>query len=189
MGSRRLKDGAAAEVSIEELAALARAGSRTSFDELVQRLRPGLVAFLARRVPSAAEAEDVAQETFLRAYERLDRYDPARPFPTWLFTIGKTVAANHVEAGTRRAAHEQASAAEPVVPPAPEIAEAADAARANDLWRRAAEVLPAGTYRVLWLRYVQNRSVREIAAEMDRSSVAIKVMLFRARRRLQQEVR
>src|SRR5262245_12096438 len=111
MGSRSREDDAPAEVSTEDLAALARAGSRPSVDEL--RLRPRLVAFLARRVPSAAEAEDVAQETFLRAYERLDRYDPSRPFATWLFTIGKNVAANHALAGTRRAAHEQASAAEP----------------------------------------------------------------------------
>src|ERR1051325_3675924 len=93
-------------VSAEELAVRAREGSRGSFDELVVRLRPRLVAFLARRladppgaaaagVPLAgvvsrfrprllaflprrladpAEAEDVAQETFLRAYDHLDRY-------------------------------------------------------------------------------------------------------------------
>src|SRR5215475_7983995 len=90
------------EVSVEELAVRARAGSRVSFDEIVVRLRPRLVAFLARRLPDAADAEDVAQETFLRAYDHLDRYDPGRPFATWLFAIGKHVATNHAIARTRR---------------------------------------------------------------------------------------
>lgn len=89
-----------AAISAEELAVRARAGSRVSFDELVVRLRPRLVAFLARRLPDAADAEDVAQETFLRAFDHLERYDPARPFATWLFTIGKNVAANHAVART-----------------------------------------------------------------------------------------
>jgi RNA polymerase sigma-70 factor, ECF subfamily len=166
-------------LSAEDLAAQARAGSSASFDALVVRLRPRLVAFLARRLPSAADAEDVAQETFVRAHEHLDRYDPSRPFATWLFTIGKNVAANHVLAGARRAAHEHASAAEPAV----------DAREASDVWQRAAKILRPDVYRMLWLRYAQSLSVHEIATEMNRSSVAIKVMLFRARRRLLEEVR
>ncbi len=176
------------ETSIEELAALARAGCRASFEELVVRVRPRLVAFVARRVATLADAEDVAQETFLRVHDHLDRYDPSRPFTTWLFTIAKNVAANHAVAAARRAAREQASAAEPAAPALP-VVETGDATEAGELWQRAARVLPADTYRMLWLRYAQNRSVREIAAEMDRSAVAIKVMLFRARRRLLQEVR
>ena len=96
----------AAEVSAEELAVRARDGSRVSFDELVVRYRPRLVAFLARRLADAADAEDVAQETFVRVYDHLDRYDPARPFSTWLFAIGKNVAANHAIARTRRDARE-----------------------------------------------------------------------------------
>ena len=172
--------------SDEALAALARAGDRASFDELVARHRPRLLAFLARRVASSADAEDVAQETFLRAYAHLDRYDPARPFGTWLFTIGKNVAANHTVAGTRRAAHERASAAEaPVALAAPPT----DEHEASEIWQRAARILPPDTYRMLWLRYAQNRSVRQVADEMGRSSVAIKLMLFRARRKLLQEVR
>ena len=188
MGSRKDIETGPSAVSVETLAARARAGNRASFDELVVRFRPRLVAFLARRVASPADAEDVAQETFLRAFDHLDRYDPSRPFGTWLFTIGKNVAANHVLARTRRATHEQAAAAEPP-PGEPPTAEVADTSQASDLWQRAAQVLPPDTYRMLWLRYAQDRSVREIAAEMARSSVAIKVMLFRARRRLLKEVR
>jgi RNA polymerase sigma-70 factor (ECF subfamily) len=167
-------------LSAEELAVRARDGSRGSFDELVVRYRPRLVAFLAHRLADAADAEDVAQETFVRAFDHLDRYDPARPFSTWLFAIGKNVAANHAIARTRRTAHEHEGRA---------VASAVDESAANDLWQRAAAVLRPDTYRILWLRYAQGLTVREIAADLGRSAVAIKVMLFRARRRLLQEVR
>ena len=170
--------------SAEELAVRARDGSRVSFDELVVRYRPQLVAFLARRLANAADAEDVAQETFVRAYDHLDRYDPARPFSTWLFAIAKNVAANHAVARTRRDANELEGARRDVAGDRTD-----ERASATDLWQRAAAVLHPGPYRVLWLRYAQGMTVSEIATELGRSSVAIKVMLFRARRRLLQEVR
>jgi RNA polymerase sigma-70 factor (ECF subfamily) len=172
-------------ISAEELAVQARAGSRGSFDELVVRYRPQLVAFLARRLADAADAEDVAQETFLRAYDHLASYDPDRPFATWLFAIGKNVAANHAVARTRREARRLGGGDEAAV----EGAAASTASDASDLWPRAAAVLSPVAYRALWLRYAQGLSVGEIAGQLQRSSVAIKVMLFRARRRLLQEVR
>lgn len=167
-----------AAISAEELAVRARDGSRVSFDELVVRYRPSLVAFLSRRLASAADAEDVAQETFLRAYDRLDTYDPARPFQTWLFAIGKNLAANHAVAASRRDARHANS----------RPAAAAGEAPASDLWQRARTLLSPDAYRMLWLRYAQGLTVREIATELDRSSVAVKVMMFRARRRLLQEM-
>ena len=167
--------------SAEELAVRARDGSRVSFDELVVRYRPQVVAFLARRLASAADAEDVAQETFVRAYDHLAGYDPARPFSTWLFAIGKNVAANHAIARSRREAHHRNS----------HLGDGAvtGAAETSDVWGRAAAILTPDAYRVLWLRYAQSLTVREIATELGRTSVAVKVMLFRARRRLLQEVR
>lgn len=168
-------------ISAEELAVRAREGSRVSFDELVARYRPRLVAFLARRLANAADAEDVAQETFLRAYDRLDHYDPSRPFATWLFAIGKNIAANHAIARSRRDARDRDGR--------PADAAITGDAGASDLWQRAQAILSADAYRMLWLRYAQGLTVREIATELDRSSVAVKVMLFRARRRLLQEIR
>jgi RNA polymerase sigma-70 factor (ECF subfamily) len=165
----------------EELAVRARDGSRVSFDELVIRYRPRLVAFLAHRLADPADAEDAAQETFLHAYDHLDGYDPGRPFATWLFAIGKNVATNHAIARTRRdARHERGRPLDGATDaPAP----------ASGIWQRAAALLSPAAYRVLWLRYAQGLTVHEIATELDRSSVAIKVMLFRARRRLLQEIR
>lgn len=169
--------GAPGAPSAEELAALARAGDRSSFDELVARFRPRLVAFLARRLREPADAEDAAQETFLRAFDGLDRYDPSRPFGTWLFAIGKNVAASDALARRRRERREHAAAPRDLAAPAA----AADTA---GVWRRAEAALTPASYRVLWLRYAQGMSVREVAVELGRSTVAIKVTLFRARRRL-----
>ena len=167
-----------AALTAEQLAARARAGDRGAFDELVLRYRPRLLAFLRRRLADTADAEDVAQDTLLRAYDHLEHYDPARPFATWLFAIGKNVAANHALARTRSTARDQASSSA-----------ATAEATASDVWQRAAAVLSPGAYRTLWLRYAQGLTVREIATELGRSSVAVKVMLFRARRRMLQEVR
>lgn len=170
-----------AALSAEQLAVRAREGNRGSFDELVVRYRPRLVAFLLRRL-DAADAEDAAQETFLRAYDHLDRYDPERPFATWLFAIGKHVATNHAVARARSLARQAAVATA-------DGAGATAAEAGDDVWQRATQVLSPDAYRVLWLRYAQGLTVGEIAGELGRSSVAIKVMLFRARRRMLQEVR
>lgn len=64
----------------------AKAGSPSAFRHLVALHQAGLVAFLRRLTP--AEAEDIAQETFLFAWRALDRFDPQRDFRAWLFGIG-----------------------------------------------------------------------------------------------------
>ena len=175
-----------ADVSVDDLAVRARSGDEACFRELVARLRRPLTSFIARRLPRAADADDAVQETFLRAYRHLDRYDPTRRFSTWLYAIGKNVAANHRVAEQRRASLERRSAPEGASGP-PALARPALAAEADEVWRAARRVLGDDSYRALWLRYHQELSVMEIAHELDRSVVAVKVMLFRARKKLLQE--
>jgi RNA polymerase sigma factor (sigma-70 family) len=67
------------------LVARARAGSADAFGRLVQMHQQGLRAFLRRLAP--ADADDLAQETFVFAWENIARFDPARPFRPWLFGI------------------------------------------------------------------------------------------------------
>ena len=68
------------------LVARARAGSADAFGRLVHMHQQGLRAFLGRLSP--ADADDIAQETFVFAWEHIARFDPARPFRPWLFGIG-----------------------------------------------------------------------------------------------------
>jgi RNA polymerase sigma-70 factor (ECF subfamily) len=167
-------------LSAEALAARAQGGDRACFEELVLRLRDPLTAFLARRLPRAADADDVVQETFLRAYQNLDRYDPARRFSTWLFAIGKNVAANHRVRERRREDLSRTGEG-------PAVACADAGSDAGELWQTAERVLSPASYRALWLRYADDLSVAEVARELRRTVVATKVMLFRARRKLLQE--
>ena len=67
------------------LVARARAGSADAFGRLVHMHQQGLRAFLRRLAP--ADADDLAQETFVFAWENIARFDPARPFRPWLFGI------------------------------------------------------------------------------------------------------
>ena len=80
--------------SDEQLACRARQGCATSFDLLLRRFQTPLLHFL-RRQGFAADAEDLTQEAFLRAYGNLHRYDCRWPFSTWLFTIARRTSLNH----------------------------------------------------------------------------------------------
>ena len=79
------------ENSIEldrELAAKALHGDQDAFADLIHEHENALYNLTYRMLGDAAEAEDAAQEAFIRAYYHLDQYDPARAFRTWLLSIG-----------------------------------------------------------------------------------------------------
>lgn len=179
---------ALSDLSAEDLASRAQRGDEACFDELARRLRAPLAAFVTRRLHSPADADDVVQETLLRAYRHLDRYDPSRRFSTWLFAIGKNVASNHRAAQRRRADLERRGSAEAAVTAVP-AAPAVDAmsASSDEIWRTAERVLGAEAYRALWMRYADEMSVRDVARALGRTVVSTKVMLFRARKKLLQE--
>lgn len=67
--------------------ARARAGETAAFSALVDEFQRPVYNLCYRMLGDSKEAEDAAQESFLRAYTRLASYDPKRPFKTWLFSI------------------------------------------------------------------------------------------------------
>ena len=79
-----------------ELATQALAGSQEACRELVARYANPAVNLAARLVHNQALAEDLAQEAFIRAFRRLDSYDPARKFSSWLFQVVHNVAVDHL---------------------------------------------------------------------------------------------
>lgn len=70
-----------------ELVQRCLAGDESAYRELVGRYERPVYAVAVRMVRIREDAEDITQETFVRMFRALDRYDPARPFPAWLFTI------------------------------------------------------------------------------------------------------
>ena len=87
----------------EELALEAQQGSVAAYSELVRVFEGRLYNFLLRRVGSAADAEDLTQEAFLRAWQRLGTYRPKWRFSTWLFTIAFRLAVDESRRRKREA--------------------------------------------------------------------------------------
>jgi RNA polymerase sigma factor (sigma-70 family) len=72
------------------------AGDESAYRELVKRYQRAVYTVAFRMVRSAEDAEDLTQETFVRVFKALDRYDPARPFQAWLFTITSRLSIDHI---------------------------------------------------------------------------------------------
>src|ERR1700694_1372319 len=79
-----------------ELADQALAGSESAFRELVTRYAPVTVNFIARMVHDRSLAEDLAQDAFIRAFQRLSSYDPQRKFSSWFFQVAHNVTIDHL---------------------------------------------------------------------------------------------
>jgi RNA polymerase sigma-70 factor, ECF subfamily len=167
--------------SDEELVARAQQGCAKSFEELVRRHQVPLVHFLRRR-GSADEAEDVAQEAFLQAYKNLARYRPRWRFSTWLFTIARRLDVSRLRR-TRPTADAAAVESAADASPGP-VDTAAESESRQHLWDMAAEVLGEEQVTALWLYYVEEMSVQEIAQVLGRFTPAVKTMLHRARKKL-----
>jgi RNA polymerase sigma-70 factor (ECF subfamily) len=81
-----------------------RADEAGAFEELVARFQHRLIAVLHHVVGNAEEAEDLAQEVFLRVYRARKKYRPRSKFSTWLFTIANNLALNALRARQRKPA-------------------------------------------------------------------------------------
>jgi len=166
----------------DELAAKAAAGSSACFERLVTLMGPRLLRYLSVRTGDPHAAEDALQETLLRAYRGLDRYDPSRSVSAWLFAIASHQAVQYWR--SRR----QAVPLEAVASPASAGAGALDGMVADErrqgIWSAAASALSDEQYAALWMRYAEGLAVRDIAAALGRSEGSVKVMLHRACRRL-----
>jgi RNA polymerase sigma-70 factor (ECF subfamily) len=166
------------------LIAAARKGSVSAFTELVGGYREGLFRFLLTRAPSYADAEDVLQDTFINAYRYLHSYDAKWRFSTWLYRI----ALNNI-----------ARIRTPAVDSAIEVDELGDeesgpleqciaASERQNLWLCAQKILTDDAFAAMWLRYVEDMSVNDIAAVLERSISWTKVNLLRARKQLDAEL-
>ena len=170
----------------QTLALRAKQGCMDSFEELVRRYQVPLLHFL-KQFSNETDAEDIAQDTFIRAYGNLKRYRARWRFSTWLFTIGRRLAINSRR--RKRVVNEASqydvssidlahgNSAEPG---------AALAAEENKrkIWEVAASVLTEDQHTAIWLYYVEDMPVKEIASVLGRFVPATKMVLHRARQKL-----
>lgn len=176
-----------ATLSDEELARRAQAGCAGAFDALVERFQPRLTHFLLSYTNRHhQDAEDLVQETLIRAYRHLGRYRRKWAFSTWLFTIAARQAVSF-HRSRRRAAARILNAAKTTTAtdPSPEpLRHCVEREQRQRLWQLARDVLSEDQHAMLWLRYAEQMEVRQIARVMGRTTVSVKVGLHRARSRM-----
>src|SRR6185503_638894 len=161
----------------------ARAGDEGAFGQLVEAYQTPIYNLCYRMLGEAGEAEDAAQETFLRAYSQLTSYDPHRSFKTWLFSI-----ANHhcIDRLRKRRLTWLSLDDDALVHPAlqeqgPGPEEASVRREQTEQMQRLLARLAPDDRSVLVMRYWYDFSYEEIA-EATRSTVsAVKSRLHRAR--------
>lgn len=162
----------------------AAAGDRQAFAELVLQYQGPLFGFLGRMGCSQAQAEDLAQEAFLRAWTHLPSFQPGRAqFSTWLFTIARNLAFNAMHSAQQQHEVPQDGQPEPPCPqPGPEHAlqQAQQSARLQAALRQ----LPLADRSALALVYVQDLALADVARIEGDSLAAIKTRLHRAKQRL-----
>jgi RNA polymerase sigma-70 factor (ECF subfamily) len=165
-------------------------GDRSAFGHLVRAYERPVYNLTFRMLGSPTEAEDAAQETFLRAYNKLASYDPRRKFVNWLLSI----ASHHcIDRLRRRKRAPQLSLEEPLPPqwlasdcdPPDQVV---DRKRDRERVRRVLETLPPDYRAAVVLRYWYGLSYAEIAATTESTESAIKSRLHRARRMMAEQL-
>lgn len=172
----------------EALLAAAGAGDRDAFNELVERYQRVVVQFVYRFLGPAgrSDAEDIAQEVFIRAWKHAARFEPRAKVLTWLLRIATNVSLNE----RRRRALRRAFGLEAVPEDAVSSSDFAPAAdlEADDTAaevRAALLTLPDKQRAAVVLRHYHDLSYAEIAETLKTSVSAVESLLFRARRSLQ----
>ena len=171
------------QLSDEDLAGRAQAGDGQAFAELVSRYQRTVLNLAYRMLGDAQEAEDVAQEVFIRVYQSLDRFDPSRRFFSWLYRIAvnRCLSVRGRERLDTFAGDERELADSALSPE-----QQASRAETRAAVQRAIARLPEHERTLVALRYGADLSYEAIAATMQLPIGTVKTRLFRARQRLAQ---
>ena len=174
-----------ADASDGDLALRARRGDTEAFGELVRRYQTSVFNVCFRLTGERREAEDVAQEAFIRAYGRLATFDPERPFGPWMRRVAANLCLNRLSARHPPEAlideeRDEADEGEPET--IREQAERAESVRAAIL------SLPSHYRAVIELRHFEDMSYDDIAAMLRIPLSDVKSHLFRARKILAEKI-
>lgn len=165
----------------------ARRGDKNAFGQLIQAYMGPVYNLAYRMLGNSGEAEEAAQEAFIRAYTRLESYDPSHKFSTWLLSITSNYCIDQIR--KRRAV--LLSIDEPL-PPHPALHSDNNkgpeaeylAHEREELVKRLLDTLPDEYRQAVVLRYWYDMSYEEISEVQETSVSAVKSRLFRARRLL-----
>lgn len=176
--------------SDEELAHRAKQGDLEAFSVLVERYQRGIVNLAYRLVGDWETALDLAQDTFVRAYQALNTFDSTRRFSPWLYRIATNRCYDHLrQQGRRRESVPLEAVAEEKIRSRNKLGDPAWQTEQRDLRRIVEEAiagLPVRYRTVVVLRYLEDMSYQEIAEALDLPIGTVKSHLYRARELLRQ---
>jgi RNA polymerase sigma-70 factor (ECF subfamily) len=163
----------------------ATGGNLFAFEEVVRRYQRRVYGIAFRIVRRHDVADDVAQETFIRAYKALASFDTTRPFGPWICRIAANLAINHARSPeSREEGLPEGHAETPSVGASPLEGVLDDEAR--DVLEKALSGLPAEQRAVFVLRVNEEMSYKQIAESLDISLGTVMSRLSRAREKLRE---
>ncbi len=177
------------EIGDAAAVALARTGDGDAFRLLVERHSRRVFRLAFRLTGSEADAEDIVQETFLRAYRNLDRFEERAVVGSWLYRIATNCAIDlnrrrQAEAPGRAEETSSARAEAAATSPAPGPERTAMNGQMQRTIDAALDALSAQERVAFTLRHFEGRGIEEISAVLQTSATAAKQAVFRAVQKL-----
>ena len=174
-----------------------REGNAGAFETLVEKHQTRLVSLLNQMVGNRSQAEDLAQEVFMRVYRARERYIPAAKFTTWLYTITQNVASNSLRKSSRRKEVNLTNSPSGAVPTRPLDSLAKDRSslmptrlaaqkEMGQIIEDAVQSLGERQRMAMLLSKYEGMSYQEIATTMELTTQAVKSLLSRARANLRE---
>ena len=186
VGSRPGGRRSLSELSDQELLAGIRESSEPHFNELYQRYFQRIYSFVHARIRSHADAEEIAQETFVTVFKSIENYRGQASLLSWIFGIAKNLANNSLRRSKNQ--RERLDAADPeLLAPRPSFGGGTPDEELN-LQRYAASIreqmssLAEWQRRIFEMRHLENMSIPEIARRTQRSNDAVRSSLYRIKR-------
>jgi RNA polymerase sigma-70 factor, ECF subfamily len=164
-----------------------QSGDESAFDELMGRYKRPVVSFIFRMLGNADDADDVAQEVFVRVYQKLDTYRPETRFSTWLFAMARNAAIDRLR--WRKRHPTESMEAESSLPAVTGTAEEVESREIGTLIAAAVAELPEDQRTALILAEYQGMSHAEIAAVMRCSEKSVESRVYRAKQTLRRGLR
>lgn len=164
---------------------MVKRGDQDAFGGLVHRYERRLQAVIHRFVRDHELGRDLAQETFIKAFERLNQFDPSRRFGPWLFRIGVNLTLDYLRSKKRRGWTLLFSDRGETGHPGPSVPDPRQALDLEQEVRQVLDQLPEKYRTILVLRDLENFSTSEVAAIVNRREATIRWRLAEARTRFQ----
>jgi RNA polymerase sigma-70 factor (ECF subfamily) len=161
-------------------------GDQTALDRLIERHRRTIQGFVQRMIGDASAAEEIAQETFVRAYFRIHRYHPRSPFAAWLFEIARNLCRDYFRSRAYRQRASSVGLEWIEKQPNPTNSRGRDE-KEDQISRLTAALdrLPLALRECLVLTALEGLSHKDAALRLGLSPKAVEVKSYRARKLLE----